>query len=98
MDLALVKHRLLQGSLVGLARTALAVPIYLVLTPFLLRALGPNFFGIWSFGAIIMSVLALTACIRNATSSQSLPSPTFAQVHRELRCKGVTLQFAVGGV
>ena len=60
MDLALVKHRLLQGSLVGLARTALAVPIYLVLTPFLLRALGPDLFGIWSFGTIIMSVLALT--------------------------------------
>lgn len=60
MDLGTLHGRLLQGSLAGVARIALAIPVYLILTPLVLHALGPEQFGIWSFSTIIFSLMNLT--------------------------------------
>ncbi|WP_434130536.1 hypothetical protein [Methylocaldum sp. GT1BB] len=60
MDVQTVKRSFLSGSLVGLARVGLAVPLYLVLTPFVLDKLGSEMFGIWSFSTLVVSLITLT--------------------------------------
>lgn len=60
MELGLLKRRLVMGSLAGALRVMLAVPLYLVLTPFMLRELGQEMFGLWSFSTLIISVMTLT--------------------------------------
>jgi O-antigen/teichoic acid export membrane protein len=60
MDPGTLQQKLYHGSLAGMARIALAIPVYLVLTPLVLRALGPEQFGIWSFSTIIVSLMNLT--------------------------------------
>ena len=40
MNLRTVQDRMLRGSMAGFTRILLAVPVYLVLTPLVLRALG----------------------------------------------------------
>lgn len=60
MELAVLKARLLDGSVAGTARVALAIPIYLILTPFLLHTLGPELFGIWSLGTVATGIMGMT--------------------------------------
>lgn len=60
MELELLKRKLAQGSLAGLVRVGLAVPLYLILTPFVLKTLGPELFGLWSFSTLVVSVMTLT--------------------------------------
>lgn len=60
MDIVSLKRKLAMGSLAGSVRVMLAVPLYLVLTPFMLRELGPEMFGLWSFSTLIVSVMTLT--------------------------------------
>lgn len=60
MELKQLKTKLARGSLAGLARVGLAVPLYLIMTPFVLRTLGPELFGLWSFGTLVISVMTLT--------------------------------------
>ena len=60
MHLRALQQKLLYGSLTGLTRIALAVPLYFVLTPLVLHTLGPEQFGIWSFSTIIISLMNLT--------------------------------------
>jgi O-antigen/teichoic acid export membrane protein len=60
MDLVSLKRKLAMGSLAGLLRVVLAVPLYLLLTPFMLHELGPEMFGLWSFSTLIISVMTLT--------------------------------------
>lgn len=60
MELKQLKTKLAQGSLAGLVRVGLAVPLYLIMTPFVLRTLGPELFGLWSFGTLVISVMTLT--------------------------------------
>ena len=44
----------------GLIRVALAIPVYLLLTPAVLHALGPEQFGIWAFSTLIISLMNVT--------------------------------------
>ena len=60
MNLRTLQHKILHGSLTGFVRIALAVPVYFILTPLIWRTLGPDLFGIWSFNAIIVSLMNLT--------------------------------------
>lgn len=60
MDITVLKDKLLKGSLAGLFRVVLAMPLYLVLTPFALSRLGTALFGIWSFNTVIISLVNLT--------------------------------------
>lgn len=60
MDLVSLKRKLAMGSIVGSLRVVLAVPLYLLLTPFMLHELGPEMFGLWSFSTLIISVMTLT--------------------------------------
>jgi len=60
MNLLALQQKLLHGSVAGLARIALAIPVYLVLTPLVLHALGPEQFGIWSFSTIIITLMNFT--------------------------------------
>ncbi|MEZ4601744.1 MAG: oligosaccharide flippase family protein [Syntrophotaleaceae bacterium] len=60
MDFAVLKDKLLKGSLAGLLRVVLAIPLYLVLTPYALSRLGTAMFGIWSFNTVIISLVNLT--------------------------------------
>jgi len=60
MDLSTLQAKLFHGSLAGLARVVLAVPVYCILTPLVLRTLGPEQFGIWSFSTIVISLMNLT--------------------------------------
>lgn len=60
MDIHALKDKLLKGSLAGFLRIVLAIPLYLVLTPYTLSRLGTDLFGIWSFNTIIISLVNLT--------------------------------------
>ena len=60
MDRAVLKNKLLKGSLAGVIRMTLAIPLYLVLTPYALSRLGSAMFGIWSFSTIMISLINLT--------------------------------------
>jgi len=60
MNLHVLHDKLFHGSFVGLVRIALAVPVYLVLTPWALHALGPEQFGIWAFSTVAITLLNLT--------------------------------------
>ena len=60
MEITVLKDKLLKGSLAGLFRVTLAIPLYLVLTPYALSRLGTDLFGIWSFNTVIISLVNLT--------------------------------------
>lgn len=60
MDSGSVKSKLKRGALSGGTRALLAVPVYLLLTPLMARRLGPEQFGIWSFGSILVNVFSFT--------------------------------------
>lgn len=60
MELNKLKRALARGSLVGVARVGLAIPLYLALTPFVLHALGTERFGLWAFGTLVVSVMTFT--------------------------------------
>jgi len=60
MDTSVIKEKLLKGSLAGMLRVVLAIPFYLVLTPYALSQLGTTMFGIWSFNTVIISLVNLT--------------------------------------
>jgi len=60
VDSSVLKDKLLKGSLAGVLRVGLAIPLYLFLTPYALSRLGAAIFGIWSFSTIIISLVNLT--------------------------------------
>lgn len=60
MELTVLKRKLTLGSIAGFFRVGLAIPIYIILTPFVLKKLGPELFGVWSLSTIIISFLNLT--------------------------------------
>ncbi len=60
MDIAKVKNDLYKGSLAAVLRIILAVPIYIVLTPFILEYLKQDQFAIWSFNSTIIGLINLT--------------------------------------
>ena len=59
MDIPTLWRKIFAGSVVGFLRIGLAVPVYLILTPFILNTLGEERFGLWSFSTILISVLNL---------------------------------------
>jgi len=59
MDVATIQKKIISGSLVGFLRIGLAIPVYLVLTPFILNVLGEERFGLWSFSTTIIGLLNL---------------------------------------
>lgn len=60
VDLSALKQKLFHGYLLGALRVILAVPIYFSLTPYLLRQLGPDYYGLWVIGSIPLAILNLT--------------------------------------
>ncbi|KAF0219919.1 MAG: hypothetical protein FD174_1643 [Geobacteraceae bacterium] len=60
MDLTALKQKLLHGYLLGALRVILAVPIYISLTPFLLRKLGSDYYGLWVIGSIPLAILNIS--------------------------------------
>lgn len=60
MEMTVLKRKMFWGSVTGLLRVGLAIPIYMILTPFVLKTLGLELFGIWSLNTIIISFLNLT--------------------------------------
>jgi len=60
MRVADVKRNLYRGSLAAVLRVLLAVPVYVVLTPFTLKYLGHDRFAIWSFNSTIIGLINLT--------------------------------------
>lgn len=60
MELSILKKKIALGSIAGFFRIGLAIPIYILLTPFILRKLGPELFGVWSLNTVIISFLNLT--------------------------------------
>lgn len=60
MEHSILIDKLLKGSLVGMLRVGLAIPLYLFLTPFTLSKLGTDMFAIWSFSTIMISLVNLT--------------------------------------
>jgi O-antigen/teichoic acid export membrane protein len=59
-ELQEVERNLFSGSRAALFRVALAIPIYILLTPFTLKYLHADRFAIWSFNATIIGILNLT--------------------------------------
>lgn len=47
------------ATLIGYIRTFSAIPIYFLLTPFVLKTLGNNYYGLWSLNAVILTCYAL---------------------------------------
>lgn len=60
MNVPALQRKLFHGSMAGLVRVALAIPVYLVLTPAVLHALGPEQFGIWAFSTLVISLMNVT--------------------------------------
>lgn len=60
MELDALKSRLGRGSIAGVVRASLAIPLYFVLTPFVLHTLGAERFGLWAFGTLVISAMTLT--------------------------------------
>ena len=60
MNIPALQQKLFHGSMAGLVRVALAIPVYLVLTPAVLHALGPEQFGIWAFSTLVISLMNVT--------------------------------------
>lgn len=60
MNVPALRQKLFHGSMAGLMRVALAIPVYLVLTPAVLHALGPEQFGIWAFSTLVISLMNIT--------------------------------------
>jgi len=60
MNVPALQQKLFHGSMAGLIRVALAIPVYLVLTPAVLHALGPEQFGIWAFSTLVISLMNVT--------------------------------------
>lgn len=54
-----IERAFLRTSSVGFLRTILAVPVYLALTPFILRSIGQEMFGLWSINTIVTTALLL---------------------------------------
>ena len=52
-----VKNLYIVGAVSGLLKTALAVPIYFLLTPLVLKTLGAEMYAIWSLGAVVISLI-----------------------------------------
>jgi len=48
-----VKRHFVRGSLAAMLRLGVSVPVYLWMTPFLLRWLGAEQYGLWSFGTVV---------------------------------------------
>lgn len=59
MDIKEIKDNIFQSSIIGTARVIIAIPLYLILTPFILNKLGMEDFAIWSFSTIIISLISL---------------------------------------
>lgn len=60
MQVEQLKSSVFSTSIVSGARVLLALPIYLILTPWTFNALGAELFGIWSFSTIILGLMSLT--------------------------------------
>jgi O-antigen/teichoic acid export membrane protein len=60
MELTVLKKKMAWGTVAGLFRVGLAIPIYIFLTPLILKRLGAELFGVWSLSTIIISFLNLT--------------------------------------
>jgi O-antigen/teichoic acid export membrane protein len=60
MDLKVLKRKIALGSMAGLFKVGLAIPIYILLTPFVFKTLGPELFGVWSLNTIIVGFLNLS--------------------------------------
>ena len=60
MDTVTLKSKLLSGSRLGLVRVVLAIPLYLVLTPFALHQLGTALFAIWSFQTMVVALFTIS--------------------------------------
>ena len=60
MDLSQVKRNVAKGAVAAGTRVILAIPLYLILTPYVLNKLGTEVFGLWSFNTIIISFITLT--------------------------------------
>ncbi|MEZ5500736.1 MAG: hypothetical protein R3E77_15085 [Steroidobacteraceae bacterium] len=55
-----ISRRLMLATSTSILRLALAVPVYLLLTPFVLDRLGKEQFGVWSFATVIGSLINLS--------------------------------------
>lgn len=59
MNVQQIKNNIFKSSVIGIARVIIAIPLYLILTPFVLNRLGVEDFAIWSFSTIIISLISL---------------------------------------
>jgi len=60
MKIIEIKNNIFKSSIIGIVRVVIAIPIYLILTPFVLQKLGVEDFAIWSFSTIIISLIVLS--------------------------------------
>jgi len=58
-DGAEVRGMLYRGSFAALLRVLIAIPVYLLLTPFTLHHLGADQFAVWSFSAAVIGIVNL---------------------------------------
>jgi len=59
MQIKEIKNNIFKSSFIGIFRVIIAIPLYLILTPFVLNKLGIEDFAIWSFSTIIISLISL---------------------------------------
>lgn len=59
MDISEIKKNIFKSSIVGVFRVLLAIPMYLILTPFVLNTIGVDDFAIWSFHTIAVNIILL---------------------------------------
>jgi len=60
MNNGAIRRKLSRGAVSGGVRAFLAIPVYLLLTPFVARSLGPEQFGVWAFGSLLVNVFSFT--------------------------------------
>jgi O-antigen/teichoic acid export membrane protein len=57
---ASLDKRIAWTTTVGFIRTGCAIPIYFLLTPFVVRVLGKDYYGLWSLSGVISTLLTLS--------------------------------------
>lgn len=54
-----IDQKIRKSNIIGFSRTALAIPVYFILTPFVINAIGKEFYGLWSLNTVIWTILSL---------------------------------------
>lgn len=58
-NLRSIEQNIQKSNILGFSRTLLAVPVYFLLTPYVINAIGKEFYGLWSLSTVVWTILSI---------------------------------------